>query len=97
MQLSEESYPGFRATSSYGFIVLIFPTPNLLHHQRNSYAMDVDEDDDFYAPSEAGTPDKQTQEQTTPATQANKVEDAAADVKEGEEEEAGDSEGSDSV
>lgn len=58
--------------------------------------MDVDEDDDFYAPEDDATEDKEEQSGET-AQPASKPEQEDEDLEEGEEEDEAESEGSDSV
>jgi hypothetical protein len=58
--------------------------------------MDVDEDDDFYAPAE-DDPTGEEQEQTSASHADVKLEQPEQDLEEGEEEDEGEEEGSDSV
>ena len=66
-------------------------------HYFHSAIMDVDDDDDFYAPAE-DTPDGnyQHEQQTVPQTQVKSLR-PEEDLEEGEEEDEGEDDGSDSV
>ena len=66
-------------------------------HYFHSAIMDVDDDDDFYAPTEdAPDTSHQHEQQATPQTEV-KSERPEEDLEEGEEEDEGEDDGSDSV